>query len=71
MPKASEVHDMNDEVLVEHVRTVRQELFGLRFQHATGELENTGGLRNAKRDLARALTIARARGIDVQRELGS
>ena len=64
MPKAAEVHDMNDDVLVEHIRTTRQELFGLRFQHATGELENTAGLRAAKRDLARALTVARERGID-------
>lgn len=67
--KASEVHDMTDDVLVEHVRTTRQELFGLRFQHATGELENTARLRGAKRDLARALTIVRQRGIDLEREL--
>jgi large subunit ribosomal protein L29 len=69
MPQAKEVHDMSDEVLVEHIRTSRQELFGLRFRHATGELENTAGLGSAKRDLARALTIARQRGIDVEREL--
>jgi large subunit ribosomal protein L29 len=69
MTKAKEVHDMNDEVLIEHIRTARQELFGLRFRHATGELENTAGLGAAKRDLARALTVARERGIDVQREL--
>jgi large subunit ribosomal protein L29 len=69
MPQAKEVHDMSDDVLVEHIRTTRQELFGLRFRHATGELENTAGLGSAKRDLARALTIARRRGIDVEREL--
>jgi len=67
--KAKEVHDMTDDALVEHVRTARQEMFGLRFRHATGELENTAGLSAAKRDLARALTIARQRGIDLQREL--
>jgi large subunit ribosomal protein L29 len=39
-------------------------VFGLRLQHATGELENTAGLRHAKRDLARALTVARQRGVD-------
>lgn len=70
MVNAKEVHDMSDEVLVEHVRTTRQEVFGLRFQRATGELENTARLRDSKRDLARALTIARQRGIDVERELG-
>ncbi len=62
---------MSDDVLVEHIRTSRQELFGLRFRHATGELENTAGLGSAKRDLARALTIARQRGIDVERELST
>jgi len=69
MPKAKEVHDMSDEVLVEHIRTTRQDLFGLRFRHATGELENTAGLSASKRALARALTIARERGIDLEREL--
>ena len=69
MPKAKEVHDMNDEVLVEHIRTTRQELFGLRFQNATGELENTAGLSSARRDLARALTVARERGLQLDREL--
>jgi large subunit ribosomal protein L29 len=69
MPKAKEVQEMTDEVLVEHIRTARQELFGLRFRHATGELENTAALRAAKRDIARALTIAGRRGIDLEREL--
>jgi large subunit ribosomal protein L29 len=69
MPKAAEVHDMTDDVLVEHIRTTRQELFGLRFQNATGELENTAGLQGARRDLARALTIARQRGLQLDREL--
>ena len=67
--KAKDVHEMTDEVLVEHLRTARQELFGLRFRHATGELENTAGLRAAKREIARALTIARERGLDIEREL--
>jgi large subunit ribosomal protein L29 len=69
MAKAGELRDMDDAVLVEHLRTSRRELFGLRFQHATGELENTSRLRHAKRDVARTLTIARERGIDVDKEL--
>ncbi|HEV7363519.1 MAG TPA: 50S ribosomal protein L29 [Solirubrobacteraceae bacterium] len=69
MPKAAEVHDMTDDVLVEHIRTSRQELFGLRFQNATGELENTAGLSGARRDLARALTVARERGLQIDREV--
>ncbi|HEY5196193.1 MAG TPA: 50S ribosomal protein L29 [Solirubrobacteraceae bacterium] len=67
MPQAKEIRDMSDEELVAHVATVRKDLFGLRFQHATGELESTAGLPAAKRELARALTIARQRGVDVER----
>ena len=69
MTRAGEVREMTDDQLIEHIRTARQEAFGLRFRHATGELENTAGLGAAKRELARALTIARERGLDVNREL--
>jgi large subunit ribosomal protein L29 len=62
--KASDLRDLDDRGLTEHIATQRRELFGLRLQHGAGELENTSGLRHAKRDLARALTIARQRGID-------
>jgi large subunit ribosomal protein L29 len=67
--KSGEVHDMADPQLVEAVGNSRQEIFNLRFQHATGQLEDTAALTRAKRDLARTLTIARERGIDVEREL--
>jgi large subunit ribosomal protein L29 len=62
--KTTQLRDMDDETLVEHISTTRRDLFGLRLQHATGELENTAGLRTAKRDLARALTVAQQRGVD-------
>jgi large subunit ribosomal protein L29 len=61
---ARELRDFDDESLLERIATARRDLFGLRLQHATGELENTAGLREAKRDLARALTVARQRGLD-------
>ena len=67
--KSSEVHGMQDPQLVELAANAREELFNLRFQHATGQLENTAALRRAKRDLARALTIAHDRQIDVESEL--
>ena len=47
----------------------REELFNLRFRNATGELENTARMREARRSLARTLTIASERGIDVEAEL--
>jgi len=63
--KSTELRDLSDAQLREHITTARRELFGLRFQHATGELDNTSSLRNARRDVARALTIARERGIEI------
>ena len=62
--KPRELRDLDDATLRDHLANARRDLFGLRMQHATGELENTAGLRTAKRDLARALTVARERGID-------
>ena len=62
--KARELRDLSDDGLRDEIANVRRDLFGLRMQHATGELENTAGLTQAKRDLARALTVARQRGID-------
>ena len=67
--KSQEVHDLADPQLVESVGNARQALFALRFQHATGQLEDTAALRRAKRDLARSLTVARQRGIDIEHEL--
>jgi large subunit ribosomal protein L29 len=61
---SKEMRDLSNEELIGHVRTQRRDVFGLRFQNATGELENTAGIKAAKRDLARALTIALERGLD-------
>jgi large subunit ribosomal protein L29 len=67
--KAGEVHNLKDGELVVKLIDAKKEAFNLRFRHATGELENTAGLKRAKRDVARLLTVARQRGIDVDREL--
>ena len=67
--KATEVHALGDQDLVQALKDAREEQFNLRFRHATGELENTTGLRESRRNLARLMTIARERGIDVDREL--
>ena len=63
MADAIELRDMDDAALTDHLQTARRELFGLRFQHATGELENTARLRLAKREVARTLTVVREREI--------
>ena len=67
--KAQEVHNLKDNELVAQLRDAKQEAFNLRFRHATGELENTAGIIRARRDVARLLTVARERGIDVRKEL--
>ncbi len=67
--KAAEVHNMKDDELLDRIRHAKEEHFGLRFQHATGELENTSGMGMARRDIARLLTVAKERGIDVEKEL--
>ena len=64
--RPSDLRDLSTTELSEHIAIARRELFGLRFQHATGELDNTAGLRRAKREVARALTVSREREIDVQ-----
>ncbi|MGC9220530.1 MAG: 50S ribosomal protein L29 [Solirubrobacteraceae bacterium] len=61
----TELRDLSETELVQHIKTARRDLLGLRFQHATGELENTASLGRAKKEIARALTIARERGIDI------
>jgi len=67
--KAAEAHDLKDQELVAKLIDAREEAFNLRFRHATGELENTARLAQSKREVARLLTVARERGIDVEREL--
>ena len=62
--RTADLKELSDAKLEEQVANARRELFGLRMKHATGELENTGRLRTLKRELARALTIARQRGLD-------
>jgi len=59
--KAKEMRDMVDSELAERVATLRRDVFGLRFANATGELDDTAGIARARRDLARALTVARER----------
>ena len=67
--KGADVHALGDQDLVQAVKEAREEAFNLRFRHATGELENTAGLGGARRDLARLITVAHERGIDIDKEL--
>ena len=55
--RARELRDLTDEELENRLADTRQELFNLRFQGATGALENTARLKLAKREIARILTV--------------
>ena len=61
--KAKEMRDMLPEELAEQITTLRKDLFGKRFANATGELEDTASVSRARRELARALTVSRERGV--------
>jgi large subunit ribosomal protein L29 len=67
--KASDVHALGDQDLVQAIKDAREDAFNLRFRHATGELENTAGLGESRRNMARLMTVARERGIDLSKEL--
>lgn len=59
--KAKDLRDLTDEELERKLADTRQELFNLRFQSATGALENSARLRLAKREIARILTVRHER----------
>ena len=65
--KARDLNDLSDEELAQKLADTRQELFNLRFQAATGSLENTARLRLAKREIARILTIRQEREASLER----
>jgi large subunit ribosomal protein L29 len=67
--KGDEAHNLKDPELLEQIREAREEQFALRLQHATGELENTARIGAVRREVARLLTVAKERGIDLEREL--
>jgi large subunit ribosomal protein L29 len=61
--RARQLRELSDEELDRKMAETRQELFNLRFQSATGALENSGRLRMAKREIARILTVKVERGL--------
>ena len=61
---ASELRELTDEELVLRLKEAKEELFNLRFQMATGQLENNRRLRTVRNDIARVYTVMR------ERELG-
>lgn len=57
--RASELRELGTDELMDKAKDLKEELFNLRFQHATGQLENVMRLSQVKRDIARVNTILR------------
>ena len=66
MLKTAEIRELSDEQLASKLEEGRAELFNLRFQMATSQLDNTSRVKNVKREIARIQTEIRAREIAAQ-----
>lgn len=67
----AQLDSFDNERLVEELRKSKEELFNLRFQSATGQLENHGRLRAVKRDIARIYTVLRERELGIRSEVAA
>ena len=65
--KPTEIRELSDDQLVEKLKECRAELFNLRFQMATSQLDNTARVKTVKKDIARILTEQRARQIAAEK----
>jgi large subunit ribosomal protein L29 len=68
---AHELDSVTNEDLEKKLREAKEELFNLRFQAATGQLESHGRLRTVKRDIARIYTVVRERELGIRQNPGS
>ena len=69
--KASELRELGDEELLAKLREAKEELFNLRFQVATGQLDNNRRLHTVKKDIARIYTVMRERELGIVRTGGA
>jgi large subunit ribosomal protein L29 len=69
--KAHELDEMNNVDLEARLREAKEELFNLRFQAATGQLESHGRLRTVKKDIARIYTVVRERELGIRETPGN
>ena len=68
MTRVSELRDLRDEDLLERLESDKEELFNLRFQLATGQLDNTARMKSVRHDVARIATVLRERHLEVEIE---
>jgi len=67
--KAAELRELNDTELEHRLGEAKEELFNLRFQNATGQLDNVARIPQVRRDVARIETLLREREIDAAEQL--
>jgi len=65
--KAEEIRDLTDDELARKLADLKEELFNLRFQMATGQLDNPMRMKAIKKDIARVKTVQRERELRLQR----
>ncbi|RCW63564.1 50S ribosomal protein L29 [Saliterribacillus persicus] len=63
--KANEIRELTTAEIEQKIKSLKEELFNLRFQLATGQLENTARLREVRKSIARMKTVVREREISV------
>ncbi len=68
MLKASELRNLSEGELHTKLKECRKELFNIRFQHATGQLEKTHRLSELRKDIARILTVLREKELEKKNE---
>ena len=66
--KAKEIRQMSDAEMGKRMKELKSELFNLRFQLATGQLDNPMRIKGVKKDIARIMTITKERAMSVQKE---
>ena len=66
MANVQELRDLGDEELFERLESDKEELFNLRFQLATGQIDNPMRIKDVRHEIARILTIVREREIDAE-----
>jgi len=68
MPRAAELRELPDEELLDRLESFKEELFNLRFQFATGQLDNPMRIKVVRHDVARILTLLRQRHLETELE---
>ena len=64
--KVNQIRDMESSEQIDKIKSLKEELFNLRFQHATGQLENPMRIREVKRSIAQINTILRERELNIR-----